>query len=413
MRKIIQAITERLPFGSPEAGSDYNLLLKGALNPPRPPASHGGNGKGPHAAPPVKPVPEGTEPPGPSPEPPPRPRIDARTLELPMTRLLISRAGPSPEERNTLKRSAEISFGLHAGVILVVAFFLIILPLIKPEQLTELILTLQAPPAPQVEQFPEADIHQDTTVYKEDSLVKEAGQAGGAKEAKPGGGGGGGGSLPDVKPQSHDYGDAKGFVPKPIKDAFDMPELEPDAPILPTGMAVPPPPNISNLMPSNKLVDGPIVPDHVPEVIGGGTGTGVGSGRGSGWGPGSGGGWGGGTGGGRGPGTGRGSGPGDGDGIGYAKAGDPGVQAPQAIFKPNPKFTDEAIQRRVTGVVLLVGIVRENGRMDTIRVLRGLGYGLDESAQQTVLTKWKFKPGMKDGRPVACQVTIEVVFQLY
>jgi len=46
------------------------------------------------------------------------------------------------------------------------------------------------------------------------------------------------------------------------------------------------------------------------------------------------------------------------------------------------------------------------------RVARHLGMGLDEKALEAVRS-WRFEPAMKDGRPVAVQVNIEVYFRLY
>jgi hypothetical protein len=45
------------------------------------------------------------------------------------------------------------------------------------------------------------------------------------------------------------------------------------------------------------------------------------------------------------------------------------------------------------------------------RVLRGVGYGLDEKALEAV-AQWKFRPGAKDGKPVTVAATIEVNFRL-
>ena len=90
-----------------------------------------------------------------------------------------------------------------------------------------------------------------------------------------------------------------------------------------------------------------------------------------------------------------------------------GIIPPEAILKPSPKFTDDAIRNRISGVVLLYGIIRKDGRVDSLKVVRNLGYGLDEEALATVATKWKFRPALKDGRPVDCYVTIEVNFTLY
>jgi len=128
------------------------------------------------------------------------------------------------------------------------------------------------------------------------------------------------------------------------------------------------------------------------------------------YGPTSGTGGGSGSGGGSGGGIGTGIGPGEGDGV-YSIG--VGIVPPEAIVKPPPKFTDDAIRNRISGVVLLYGIIRKDGRVDSLKVVRSLGYGLDEEALTTVATKWKFRPAMKEGKPVDCYVTIEVSFTLY
>ncbi len=52
-----------------------------------------------------------------------------------------------------------------------------------------------------------------------------------------------------------------------------------------------------------------------------------------------------------------------------------------------------------------------SGKATNIRVLHSLGLGLDEKAMDAV-KQWKFKPGMKDGKPVTVQASIEVNFRL-
>jgi TonB family protein len=115
-------------------------------------------------------------------------------------------------------------------------------------------------------------------------------------------------------------------------------------------------------------------------------------------------------GGGMGGGTGPGFGPGTGPGV-YSVGG--GVSAPIPIFQPLPLYTEEARKSRVEGIVLLQAIIRKDGSVDSFRVIRGLGYGLDESAINTIATKWRFKPGMLSGQPVDVQANIEVTFRLY
>jgi TonB family protein len=74
--------------------------------------------------------------------------------------------------------------------------------------------------------------------------------------------------------------------------------------------------------------------------------------------------------------------------------------------------SDEARRIRYQGVVVLSVVVDPSGHPRNIHILRALGLGLDEKAIQAV-QKWKFEPGMKDGRPVAVAVNVEVNFRLY
>ncbi|MEP6961244.1 MAG: energy transducer TonB [Acidobacteriota bacterium] len=119
-----------------------------------------------------------------------------------------------------------------------------------------------------------------------------------------------------------------------------------------------------------------------------------------------------GVGGGIGPGNGVGVGPGSGGGIGGGvfKIGG-GVSAPVPISKPEPEYSEEARKAKHQGEVLLSVIVDEKGIPQKVIVTRKLGLGLDEKAIEAVM-KWRFKPGMKDGKPVAVQATIAVTFHL-
>lgn len=129
-------------------------------------------------------------------------------------------------------------------------------------------------------------------------------------------------------------------------------------------------------------------------------------------GPGSGGGIGTGSGGGVGSGRGGGFGPGEGGGVGggaFRIGG--GVSAPVPILKVEPEYSEEARKAKFQGTVLLAIVVDEDGRTRNIRVVRSLGMGLDEKAIEAV-SKWRFRPGYKDGKPVPVQANVEVNFRL-
>ena len=61
---------------------------------------------------------------------------------------------------------------------------------------------------------------------------------------------------------------------------------------------------------------------------------------------------------------------------------------------------------------MLYLVVGPDGKPRDIRVLRTLGLGLDEKSIEAVRT-WRFEPAMKDGKPVAVQISVEVEFHLY
>jgi TonB family protein len=129
-------------------------------------------------------------------------------------------------------------------------------------------------------------------------------------------------------------------------------------------------------------------------------------------GPGSGGGIGTGRGGGVGSGSGVGYGPGSGAGTGggvYRIGG--GVSARVPIFKPEPEYSEEARKAKFQGAVLLAIVILPDGTTSNIRVIRPLGLGLDEKAIEAV-QKWRFRPSLKDGKPVAVSANVEVNFRL-
>ncbi len=82
------------------------------------------------------------------------------------------------------------------------------------------------------------------------------------------------------------------------------------------------------------------------------------------------------------------------------------------LFAPEPQFSEEARKAKVSGNVLVYLQVDPTGKPTHVRVLRGIGLGLDEKAKEAVL-QYKFKPAMENGKPVAVEMNVEVNFQIF
>ena len=219
----------------------------------------------------------------------------------------------------------------------------------------------------------------------------------------PGGGGGGGGLLQPAPP------------PKTLREGrhtvnSPLPLREPPKPIVPTPAPPepkPPPLNAERLPPLLvPIVSAPAdmrdragaieqtatqTDSHGPGAGGGagtGKGTGVGEGDGAGIGPGSGGGTGGGP----------------------FRPGS-GIEPPRLLREVKADYTEEARQRSIVGDVVLEIVVRRDGSVGDIKVMRGLGAGLNERAVQAV-RQWRFSPAQRLGAPVDVIVEVAVEFKL-
>ena len=89
----------------------------------------------------------------------------------------------------------------------------------------------------------------------------------------------------------------------------------------------------------------------------------------------------------------------------------PGIAPPTITFRVEPEYTPEAREAKYRGTVVVAGVVHEDGTLEVSKVVRGLEYGLTEKAVEA-LQQWKFKPGMRGGKPVAVSLNIEVNFNL-
>ena len=83
----------------------------------------------------------------------------------------------------------------------------------------------------------------------------------------------------------------------------------------------------------------------------------------------------------------------------------------EIVFKPTPEYTDDARSARIEGTVSLELEFTAAGDVRVLRVVRGLGHGLDEAAQRAAL-RIRFKPAQSDGRPVDSRATVHITFRL-
>jgi len=207
------------------------------------------------------------------------------------------------------------------------------------------------------------------------------------------GGGGGGGDRDKFQAP-------KGKLPKQDMQPITPPAMvvRNDHPKLAVEPAVAVPPQIKLAMNNLPNLGDPM--SHLPSgPPSNGTGSGGGIGAGSG----------GGVGVGTGPGVGEGRGGGTGGGV-FRVGG--GVSAPRPISTPDPEYSEEARKAKYQGTCVLWLIVGPDGKPRDLRVARSLGLGLDEKAIEAV-RRWMFEPALKDGKPVAVQINVEVSFRLY
>jgi TonB family protein len=90
-----------------------------------------------------------------------------------------------------------------------------------------------------------------------------------------------------------------------------------------------------------------------------------------------------------------------------------GVTLPEVVKEVKPNYTPQAMEAKIQGSVWMECVVNENGDISDVQITRSLDteYGLDQAAIDAA-RQWKFKPGSKDGKPVAVLITIELTFTL-
>ena len=83
----------------------------------------------------------------------------------------------------------------------------------------------------------------------------------------------------------------------------------------------------------------------------------------------------------------------------------------EILFKPKPAYTDEARSKKIEGEVLLQVVFSASGEVRVERVVQGLGYGLDESAESAA-RQIRFRPAQQEGQPVDSNAIVHITFEM-
>ncbi|MBN2318177.1 MAG: TonB family protein [Acidobacteria bacterium] len=89
------------------------------------------------------------------------------------------------------------------------------------------------------------------------------------------------------------------------------------------------------------------------------------------------------------------------------------VSDPVMLTCPLPLYTEQARNARISGIVGMRCFIRKDGTVDNCMLTRELGFGLDETALNTIEKQWRFKPATYKGKPVDIQADIETTFSIY
>jgi TonB family protein len=89
----------------------------------------------------------------------------------------------------------------------------------------------------------------------------------------------------------------------------------------------------------------------------------------------------------------------------------PGGTEPEEIDRVVPRYPSAARRAGTEGRVVVRGIVRRDGTIDNVEVIRDLPYGLGDAARQAV-SRWRFRPATYRGEPIDVYYTVTVNFRL-
>lgn len=87
------------------------------------------------------------------------------------------------------------------------------------------------------------------------------------------------------------------------------------------------------------------------------------------------------------------------------------IEAPVALDKVQPKYPEIARKVRRQGVVVVKAVIDTDGRVVDAKILKSLGFGLDEAALEAAL-QWRFTPATLHGKPVPVYMNLSVIFNM-
>ena len=85
------------------------------------------------------------------------------------------------------------------------------------------------------------------------------------------------------------------------------------------------------------------------------------------------------------------------------------VNAPGPVHKVDPKYPSTLMDARIEGEVILYGVIRKNGSVDSVQLVRGVDSRLDANAM-AAFSEWKFEPATRDGQPVDLEAIVHIPF---
>ncbi len=85
------------------------------------------------------------------------------------------------------------------------------------------------------------------------------------------------------------------------------------------------------------------------------------------------------------------------------------VTAPEVTFQVDPSYPIDLLRAGVEGRVTLYAVIRSDGSVAEVRVLKGVNQRLDQNAC-IALSHWRFRPATKDGAPIDLEAVVQVPF---